>query len=335
MPSKSPAQAKLMRAVAHGWKPDRMKGPSRKVAKEFVAADEKAEGYQLGGLKKKLKKVRRKVLKKAQRGDEKSQAFIRKYAGKYERGESIGDLARWAIEQRGQFDPRPGALAEAAAPPARTIQPVAGREFISGAAPPRRVGPPARTAADIAPGFQPGRVPPSLLAYLERARAAAGEPEEPVKAQYGGFMNRMRGRGRGLRGRGQPPGGGGLARAAVQPGGGVPLRGVGRPPGMGRPGAGGNVQAAVMPGRQFMPGGGGGAGMPGGASSLRGLMQQMRQQKMQQTGGGRPRVGPGDQQGAQARALQVQTGRPPMSRRQGFPGRGGRGRSGGRGRFRR
>ena len=196
---------------------------------------------------------------------------------------------------------------------------------------------------------------PALVAYLERARAAAGAPEEPVKAQYGGFMNRMRGRGRG-----QPPGGGGLARAAVQPGGGlmtsdmgmragqarrgqptrppgggVPLRGVGRPPGMGRPGAGGGARPDVMPGRGFIPGGGGGAGMPGGASSLQGLMQQMRQQKMQQTGGGRPRVGPGDQQGAQARALQVQTGRPPMSRRQGFPGRGGRGRSGGRGRFRR
>lgn len=39
MPSVSPAQARLMRAVAHGWKPDQMKGPPVKVAKEFVAAD--------------------------------------------------------------------------------------------------------------------------------------------------------------------------------------------------------------------------------------------------------------------------------------------------------
>jgi len=30
-----------MRAVAHGWKPTRMKGPSKDVAKEFVAADQK------------------------------------------------------------------------------------------------------------------------------------------------------------------------------------------------------------------------------------------------------------------------------------------------------
>jgi len=40
MPSKSKAQVKLMRAVAHGWHPDQFKGPTKKVAKEFVKADE-------------------------------------------------------------------------------------------------------------------------------------------------------------------------------------------------------------------------------------------------------------------------------------------------------
>lgn len=30
-----------MRAVAHGWKPDKFKGPPVSVAKEFVAADKK------------------------------------------------------------------------------------------------------------------------------------------------------------------------------------------------------------------------------------------------------------------------------------------------------
>jgi hypothetical protein len=49
VPSKSPAQAKLMRAVAHGWKKPGG-GPSRSVAREFVAADKKAKGYQIGGL---------------------------------------------------------------------------------------------------------------------------------------------------------------------------------------------------------------------------------------------------------------------------------------------
>jgi hypothetical protein len=39
MPSKTAKQAKFMRAVAHGFKPDRTKGPSKAVAKEFVAAD--------------------------------------------------------------------------------------------------------------------------------------------------------------------------------------------------------------------------------------------------------------------------------------------------------
>jgi hypothetical protein len=40
MPSKSPAQAKLMRAVAHGWKKPGG-GPSQAVAKEFVSADQR------------------------------------------------------------------------------------------------------------------------------------------------------------------------------------------------------------------------------------------------------------------------------------------------------
>ena len=39
MPSKTPKQAKLMRAVAHGWKKPGGGGPSVKVAKEFVSAD--------------------------------------------------------------------------------------------------------------------------------------------------------------------------------------------------------------------------------------------------------------------------------------------------------
>ncbi len=41
-----------MRAVAHGWKPSRIKGPTREVAKEFVSADKRRDnvtGYQFGG----------------------------------------------------------------------------------------------------------------------------------------------------------------------------------------------------------------------------------------------------------------------------------------------
>ena len=41
MPSKSPAQHKLMEAIAHGMKPNKG-GPSKAVAKEFAKADDKA-----------------------------------------------------------------------------------------------------------------------------------------------------------------------------------------------------------------------------------------------------------------------------------------------------
>jgi len=44
MPSKSPAQAKLMRAVAHGFKPS-SGGPPVKVAKEFMHADERKSAH--------------------------------------------------------------------------------------------------------------------------------------------------------------------------------------------------------------------------------------------------------------------------------------------------
>jgi hypothetical protein len=40
MPSVSPAQARLMRAAAHGWKKPGGGGPSVAVGKEFMKADE-------------------------------------------------------------------------------------------------------------------------------------------------------------------------------------------------------------------------------------------------------------------------------------------------------
>lgn len=44
MPSKSPAQAKLMRAVAHGFKP-KSGGPPVAVAKEFMRADMRRDAH--------------------------------------------------------------------------------------------------------------------------------------------------------------------------------------------------------------------------------------------------------------------------------------------------
>jgi hypothetical protein len=40
MPSTSKAQAKLMRATAHGWKMPGGGGPSQAVGKDFMAADQ-------------------------------------------------------------------------------------------------------------------------------------------------------------------------------------------------------------------------------------------------------------------------------------------------------
>ncbi len=51
MPSKSPAQARLMAAVAHGWKPDKVKGPPVAVAKEFNQADQSKQMAQARVLK--------------------------------------------------------------------------------------------------------------------------------------------------------------------------------------------------------------------------------------------------------------------------------------------
>ena len=58
MPSSSPAQARLMRAVAHGWYKPGGGGPSEKVAKEFVNAD-KAKGIHMrkGGMKPKAPRL--------------------------------------------------------------------------------------------------------------------------------------------------------------------------------------------------------------------------------------------------------------------------------------
>jgi hypothetical protein len=45
VPSVSPAQAKLMRAAAHGWKKPGGGGPSVAVGKEFMHADERKNAH--------------------------------------------------------------------------------------------------------------------------------------------------------------------------------------------------------------------------------------------------------------------------------------------------
>jgi hypothetical protein len=59
MPSSTDKQAKFMAAVAHGMKPKGKKGPSKKVAQEFHAADAGTK-YGKGGMKGKMMKGKKK-----------------------------------------------------------------------------------------------------------------------------------------------------------------------------------------------------------------------------------------------------------------------------------
>jgi hypothetical protein len=100
----------------------------------------------------------------------------------------------------------------------------------------------------------------------------------------------------------------------------MPGRGMARPgPLGGMPGGGRGIQAqeAERMGPGSTPDD---ARMPGGrAMPLRGFQQKMAMQRRGNLGGNR--VGSADQQGGLARAMQKQTGRPPISRRSAFPGR--------------
>ncbi len=109
------------------------------------------------------------------------------------------------------------------------------------------------------------------------------------------------------------PGGGRMYGSAPQPG----MAYAGGTPGFYGPGG---------PGRG--PSIGGGGGIIGGARvppNMRGFLQKQRMMNRppSNVGGGVNRVGQQDQQGALSRAMQRGTGRRPMSRRGGFPGRGG------------
>jgi len=58
MPSKSPAQARLMAAVAHGWTPDRAHVPLS-VAQEFHKADRRKKRGKLEAMQYRGKERRR------------------------------------------------------------------------------------------------------------------------------------------------------------------------------------------------------------------------------------------------------------------------------------
>jgi hypothetical protein len=315
MPSKSPEQAALMRAVAHGWKPSRMKGPSRRVAKEFAAADKKVKRFQYGGLY----------------SSPEDMTFMDEAEGNWLRGtyptyqppqvtqptapttSLYGSPAPSGEPEGGSFyEEDPGAPYFPDAPVGPALPPVTtptedtilggggGSGLTNQEAPPPMMPPPMPPQAPVGSRSYalPSRYSEQAAAHQARIRAMTGAGGAarggPVRMQGGGRI---------------PQRPGGLGQVAQRP----RAPGVGtRPPMPPR----GQPQGARGPGG---PGGPGGVGMRGGAPpSMRGHLQAMRAQQRQAPGGNR--IGMGDQQGGLARAMQTQTGRPPISRRAAFPG---------------
>ncbi len=380
MPSKSPEQAQLMRAIAHGWKPDRIKGPSRKVAKEFVAADKKVKGYQQGGPSRFSEqaaahqaRIRAILGTGAPQPVESGNVVAGGTQGFYQRPENqpvwVGQPAQgpaqepaadpFAFRQEQQEQRVEEAEQAAENIPVEEVQ--VGRRSPDYQPPQEQTG---NWGLDLAAG-EPIKVSEgSAMARRQRqvlrdagwvdggggwwypleetiVGQARGGYMEPVEMQYGGglgqytqraggfpggagggmpprqMMQQQRGRGR------QMPGGarGMMQRGRRGRGRGMPqqaMKGLGRTVGAGtRPPVRPGGPSGQVPGRQFMgdPGGGGTPGIP---PSMRGHLQKMRAQQRTTSGGNR--IGMRDQQGGLARAMQTQTGRPPISRRAAFPG---------------
>jgi len=301
MPSKSPEQAALMRAVAHGWKPSRMKGPSRKVAKEFAAADKKVKRFQYGGLYGSPEDL---TFMDGAEGNwlgnypttyptyqppqvtQPQAPSAPLYETSWPSGEPEG--GSFYEEDPGApifpGDPGGGGPAPQPPPPSVTTPPPP----VETLPPPVAQPPPVQTPVASRNYAQPSRYSEQAAAHQARIRAMIGAGG----AARGGYMGMQAG---------GPVGGlGQVAQRQRAPGVGTrpPMRPGGQPPGAGGPG---------------------GVGIQGGAPpSLRGHLQKLRAQQRTTPGGNR--VGMRDQQGGLARAMQTQTGRPPISRRAAFPG---------------
>ena len=313
MPSKSPEQAALMRAVAHGWKPSRMKGPSRRVAKEFAAADRKAKKFQYGGMA----------------GSPEDMTFMMDNA----EGNWLGNTYNPYTYQP---PPQPPQVTQPTAPLYETSwpsgEPEGGSFYEEDPGAPYFPGDPGGGGPALPPMTTPTEdtilggpvtplddqgAPPPMMPPPMPPQAPVGSRSYALPSRYSEQAAAHQARIRAM------TGAGGAARGGYMQAGG-PVGGLGqfaqrRAPGVGtrppmRPG--GQPPGARGPGG---PGAPGGVGMRGGAPpSLRGHLQAQRAQQRTTPGGNR--VGMRDQQGGLARAMQTQTGRPPISRRAAFPG---------------
>jgi hypothetical protein len=204
----------------------------------------------------------------------------------------------------------PGGLAQAnfRRPPMGGVPPSMG-----GGMSPRRGGVPPRM---MKPQMDPRAMPPQP--YGGGATTGQGSLPQHLQNIQGQFQQRMPMGMKDPRGRIAPPPG-------KDPRG-FPPRGM--PPG----GRGGRINPRGIPVPRGMPPDAAGPGRPGGPMlppNLRGHLQTSRMMNRPRrgvpgpagAGGQANRVGMQDQQGGLARALQRGTGRRPMSRRSGFPGR--------------
>lgn len=330
MPSHSPLQARFMQAIAHGWKPSHLRNPpSRAVARDFVRADQKqmALGGQVGGLAAMAPTFKRVIgnVKKATQAGEPT--ILAPAAGapdalplSPDHG-APGSITRMLWDKYGIVDPT--ATAYDARPPQ------ANRDITNMVINGPTTAPAAPGASMPQPGPMPGvQAPNPYAAQLASHQSRISDILAGVRGKALGGVVRMAGGGPVPVGMAPPDSlQGGLAMAGSYGGAPMPPTGMAPTPGS-NPFMAGPVKPPGGPPMGMTPPDQARDPMavalaqprPGLPSSMTGTLQALRMAN--RDGGGRPgvRIGLGDQQGGLARAMQTQTGRPPISRRMAFPG---------------
>jgi len=195
VPSKSPAQAKLMRAVAHGWKKPGG-GPSRAVAKEFVAADKKVKGYQFGGLAEMIEKAKKQGMTPEQLAEYEAAQKEKEKAGLLQIYNQYGSM-----EPTGMFSNMLYNIGQKAGTRLSALEPVGGLEDATRAGGYAIPQPSTRTGTDFDPGSiaeeiynKYGIIDPTWTNYDRTSQEAMKEDplahlpaDDPARAEYEGW----------------------------------------------------------------------------------------------------------------------------------------------------